>query len=70
MPEMISKGEAIKFAEQNIHFYAIHGRLYRAVVKTTEKRHENYLTTFHISRDKQLDKQLDKDLKNGKLIRE
>ena len=66
LPEMIAKGKAIKFAEQNIHFYTIHDRLYRAVVKTTEKRHENYLTTFHISRDKQLDK----DLKNGKLIRE
>ena len=63
---MIAIGKSIKFAEQNIHFYTIHGRLHRAVVKTTEKRHENYLTTFHISRDKQLDK----DLKNGKLIRE
>ena len=66
LPRMIAKGKAIKFAEQNIHFYTIHGRLHRAVMKTTEKRHENYLTTFHISRDKQLDK----DLKNGKLIRE
>ena len=66
LPEVIVKGKAIEFGEQNIHFYAIHGRLYRAVIKTTEKRHENYLTTFHISRDKQLDK----DLKNGKLIRE
>ena len=66
MPEVIAKGKAIELGEQNIHFYAIHGRLYRVVVKTTEKRHENYLTTFHISRDKQLDK----DLKNGKLVRE
>ena len=66
LPEVIVKGKAIEFGEQNIHFYTTHGRLYRAVVKTTEKRHENYLTTFHISRDKQLAK----DLKNGKLIRE
>ena len=28
LPEMIAKGKAIKFAEQNIHFYTIHGRLH------------------------------------------
>lgn len=46
LPEIIAKREAIELGEQNIYFYASHGRLYRVVVKTTGKRHENYLTTL------------------------
>ena len=50
LPEIIAKGKAIELGEQNIHFYAIHGRLYKVVVKTTGKRHENYLTILWVLR--------------------
>ena len=46
LPEIIAKGKAIELGEQNIHFYASHGRPYRIVFKTTGKRHKNYLTTL------------------------
>ena len=55
LPEIFHKGRVIRENEHNVHFYAIRGRLYKAVVKITQKRHANYLTTFHRARKKQVE---------------
>lgn len=66
LPEIFHKGRVIRENEHNIHFYAIRGRLYKAVVKITQKRHENYLTTFHRARKKQVER----ETRKGMLIRD
>ena len=66
LPEIFHKGRVIRENEHNIHFYAIRGRLYKAVVKITQKRHENYLTTFHRARKKQVES----ETRGGLLIRD
>ncbi len=65
IPEVIAKGKVIQAGEQNLYFYAVHGRLYKVVVKRTEDRQENYLTTFH----RKSIKQLNSELAKGKLLR-
>ena len=66
LPEIFHKGRVIRENEHNIHFYAIRGRLYKAVVKITQKRHENYLTTFHRARKQQVER----ETRKGLLIRD
>ena len=66
LPEIFHKGRVIRENKHNIHFYAIRGRLYKAVVKITQKRHENYLTTFHRARREQVES----ETRKGMLIRD
>ena len=66
LPEIFHKGRVIRENEHNIHFHAIRGRLYKAVVKITQKRHENYLTTSHRARKKQVER----ETRGGLLIRD
>ena len=66
LPEIFHKGRVIRENEHNIHFYAIRGRLYKAVVKITQKRHESYLATFHRARKKQVES----ETRKGLLIRD
>ena len=66
LPEIFHKGRVVRENEYNIHFYAIRGRLYKAVVKITQKRHENYLTTFHKARREQVES----ETRKGMLIRD
>ncbi len=58
LPEIISNGEVYRQGDLRLIYLWDDGVLYRAAVKTTAARNENYLTTFFKTNEKDADRQL------------
>lgn len=65
IPKIINDGTVVLIGADRVHIYETNKHVYKLVVKTTTEKHENYITTFHRGRDKQLSN----DIAKGELIR-
>jgi hypothetical protein len=61
LPDIIRDGRIIQIGEQRLIFFRRDGRLYEAVVKSTDNRNENYLTSFHHAPESQIARELKKE---------
>ncbi|MFA5688586.1 MAG: phage minor head protein [Kiritimatiellales bacterium] len=54
LPDLIARGTAFREDGQNSVYYRHDGKLFRAVVKTTKDKKENYVQSFHRAEERHL----------------